>query len=222
MGVMETLGPTAACTGHELFPMIHPSTELRLVNPHVGYGVFTSRLIPKGSLVFVQDPLDIELTPEQYQSLDETSRQMAEKYSYIDARGNRILSWDAGKYVNHSCNPNTMSTAWGFEVALRDIEPGEEITDEYSLFNLEWEMDCCCGHSACRGKIRPGDAWMHYRLWDRSIRSAMAAISSVEQPLISCLDSLTRSSLDQYLAGSIRYRSVRTLLLKAGKRSMAS
>lgn len=57
--------------------MIHPSTELRLVSPHVGYGVFASRTIPKGSLVFVQDPLDIELTPEQYQCLDETSRQLA-------------------------------------------------------------------------------------------------------------------------------------------------
>lgn len=202
--------------------MIHPSTELRLVSPHVGYGVFASQLIPKGSLVFVQDPLDIEITPEQYQELNETSRQLAEKYSYIDARGNRILSWDAGKYVNHSCNPNTMSTAWGFEVALRDIEPGEEITDEYALFNLEWEMDCCCGHDACRGKIRPDDAWMHYRLWDRSIRSAVTAIPSVEQPLIACLDDLTRSSLDQYLAGSTRYRSVRSLLRKASKRAMAS
>ena len=202
--------------------MIHPSTELRLVSPHVGYGVFASQLIPKGSLVFVQDPLDIEITPEQYQELNETSRQLAEKYSYIDARGNRILSWDAGKYVNHSCNPNTMSTAWGFEVALRDIEAGEEITDEYALFNLEWEMDCCCGHNPCRGKIRPDDAWMHYRIWDRSIRSALAAIPTVEQPLISCLDDLTRSSLDQYLAGSTRYRSVRTLLLKASKRAMAS
>ena len=52
--------------------MIHPSTELRLVSPHVGYGVFASRHIPKGSLVYVQDPLDIKITPQQYQRLDET------------------------------------------------------------------------------------------------------------------------------------------------------
>ena len=125
--------------------MIHPSTELRLVSPHVGYGVFASQPIPKGSLVYVQDPLDIKITPQQYQRLDETSRQLAEKYSFLDAKGNRILSWDAAKFVNHSCHPNTMSTAWGFEVALRDIEPGEEITDEYSLFNLEWEVEVAEG-----------------------------------------------------------------------------
>lgn len=219
---METLDQTGAASGFASTPMIHPSTELRLVNPHVGYGVFASKHIPKGSLVYVQDPLDIEITPEQYQCLDETSRMLAEKYSYIDPRGNRILSWDAAKYVNHSCNPNTMSTAWGFEVALRDIEPGEEITDEYGLFNLEWEMDCCCGHQACRGTIRPGDAWNFYRNWDKAIRAAVNAIPKVEQPLIGCLDALTRHSLDQYLGGGSRYRSVRNLLSKETRdRAMA-
>lgn len=216
---METLGHLGVPTGHHAPSMIHPATELRLVNPHVGYGVFASRLIPKGSLVYVQDPLDIQITPEQYQGLDETSRQLAEKYSFIDAHGNRILSWDGAKYVNHSCSPNTMSTAWGFEVALRDIQPGEEITDEYGLFNLEWEMDCCCGHERCRGTIRPGDAWNHYRLWDKSIRAAIAAIPKVEQPLLACLDALTRNSLEQHLSGKTRYRSVRHLL---GKQKLAA
>ncbi len=194
--------------------MIHPSSELRLVSPHVGYGVFASQHIPKGSLVYVQDPLDIRITPEQYKRLDDTSRQLAEKYSFLDAKGNRILSWDAAKYVNHSCSPNTMSTAWGFEVALRDIEPGEEITDEYSLFNLEWEMECACGHDACRGMIRPSDAMMYFRSWDKSIQSVMSLIPHVDQPLIRCLDALTRHSLDEYLRGGTRYRSVRSLLKK--------
>lgn len=194
--------------------MIHPSTELRLVSPHVGYGVFASRPIPRGTLVFVQDPLDIIITPEQYPCLDDVSRELAEKYSYIDARGNRILSWDGAKYVNHSCQPNTMSTGWGFEIAVRDIAAGEEITDEYGLFNLEWEMDCCCGHSACRGRIRPGDAALLYRRWDRRVKSAMADIPGVEQPLLRCLDPMTRISLEQYLSGKTRYRSVRSLLRK--------
>ena len=194
--------------------MIHPATELRLVNPQVGYGVFASRFIPKGSLVYVQDPLDIEITPEKYGALDESSRRLAEKYSYLDVRGNRILSWDAAKYVNHSCQPNTMSTAWGFELALRDIQEGEEITDEYSLFNLEWEMDCCCGALRCRGVIRPDDAWMHFRRWDRLLKSAIQAVSLVEQPLIGCLDLETRNSLERYLRGDAKYRSVRSLIRK--------
>ncbi len=192
--------------------MIHPSTELRLVSPHVGYGVFASRPIPRGTLVFVQDPLDIVLAPEQYDALEPASREQAERYSYLDPRGHRILSWDAAKYVNHSCEPNTMSTAWGFEVALRDIASGEEITDEYGLFNLEWEMDCACGHRRCRGTIRPDDAWRHFRRWDRFVRPAVLAIPTVEQPLIGLLDEVTRGSLDRFLAGAARYRSVRSLL----------
>lgn len=192
--------------------MIHPSTELRLVNPLVGYGVFASRPIPRGTIVYAIDPLDIELSPEQYGSLDPTTRELAERYSYLDPRGHRILSWDSAKYVNHSCEPNTMSTAWGFEVALRDIAAGEEITDEYGLFNLEWEMECACGHRRCRGVIRHGDAWRHFRRWDRTVRSAALAIPLVEQPLIGLLDEVTRGSLERFLSGTGRYRSVRSLL----------
>jgi hypothetical protein len=202
--------------------MIHPSTELRLVNPHVGYGVFASAPIPKGSLVYVQDSLDIEITPERYESLDEASRQLAEKYAFVDARGIRIVSWDSAKYVNHSCNPNTMSTAWGFEIALRDIAPGEQITDEYGLFNLEWDMECCCGHHGCRGLVTGSDAELLYRNWDRSVRSAMAEIPNAPQPLLDFVDPNTKISLEQYLTGVSRYRSVRSLLRKASKRALAS
>lgn len=198
--------------GNCLPSMIHPATELRLVSPEVGYGVFASRDIPMGTLVFVQDPLDIEITPEHYGALDVTSRELAEKYSYVDARGIRVLSWDSAKFVNHSCEPNTMSTAWGFEVALRDIAAGEEITDEYGLFNLDWEMDCACGRRRCRGRIRPGDAWSFHRRWDRVVRAAVQAIPRVEQPLIGLLDEVTRGSLEAHLAGTTRYRSVRNLM----------
>lgn len=202
--------------------MIHPSTELRLVNPLVGYGVYAAKPIPKGSLVFVQDPLDIVLSPEQYWRLDEPSRQQAEKYSYIDSYGNRILSWDHAKYVNHSCSPNTMSTSWGFEVALRDIEVGEEITDEYGLFNLEWEMDCACGHGTCRSRIRPSDILQHHRKWDRAVRSAVSHIPYVEQPLGYLVDPITQASLDQFLEGKQHYRSVRSLIIQSDLGATAS
>lgn len=191
--------------------MIHPGTELRLVNPHVGYGVFATEFIPKGTLVYVQDPLEISLSPEAYAFLDPHSRAVAEKYSFIDPSGRRILSWDFAKYVNHSCRPNTISTAWGFEIAIRDIQPGEEITDEYGLFNLEWEMACACEALDCRQVIRPDDADRLFRRWDRWIRQAMIAGRTVPQPLHARMDETSREIFDRHLAGALRYRSVRSL-----------
>jgi hypothetical protein len=37
--------------------MIHPDTELRYVNDIIGYGVFATRLIPRGTITWVQDEL---------------------------------------------------------------------------------------------------------------------------------------------------------------------
>ncbi|MHC5084588.1 MAG: SET domain-containing protein, partial [Planctomycetota bacterium] len=34
--------------------MIHPDTELRKVNETIGYGVFATRHIPKGTILYVK------------------------------------------------------------------------------------------------------------------------------------------------------------------------
>lgn len=105
-----------------------------------------------------------------------------------------------------------MSTIWGFEIATRDIEAGEEITDDYGLFNLEWEMECSCGQKSCRGWIRSDQAHRLYRKWDRDIRSAMSHLPVAPQPLLPSMDDATRASVADYLNGKKRYRSVRHLL----------
>jgi len=192
--------------------MIHPNTELRFVDSQIGYGVFASSPIPKGSILYVQDQLEIRVTPELYATLGDASRAAVEKYSFIDPEGIRILSWDIAKYVNHSCSPNSLSTVWGFEIAIRDIEAGEEVTDDYGLFNLDWEMECSCGHKHCRQSIRADQANRLYRKWDREIRSAMSQFALGDQPLLPCMDEQTRVAIYDYLNGNRKYRSVRHLL----------
>jgi hypothetical protein len=49
--------------------MLHKSTELRFVNSEVGYGVFATELIPKGTIIAFHDPLDVEVKPEMFASL---------------------------------------------------------------------------------------------------------------------------------------------------------
>ena len=191
--------------------MIHPATELRLVNAHIGHGVFATRHIPRGTITYVRDELEIELTPRQFGRLDESHRRIVERYSYIDPRGRRVVSWDHAKYVNHRCECNTMSTGYGFEIALRDIEPGEEITDEYGLFNLTEPMPVNCGCRQCRKVVRPGDITRLAAAWDRRVIAALTALSGVEQPLWQLVDRRTRRAVEGYLAGRLPYRSVATL-----------
>lgn len=136
--------------------MIHPHTQLRHVNPEIGIGVYATHLIPKGTIVYVKDPLEIEIGPAQFWQLDAMTLTLADKYAYIDARGIRIVSWDHGKYVNHRCECNTMSTGYGFEIALRDIAPGEEMTDEYDLFNIAEPLRVSCG---CPAGVRTAEKW---------------------------------------------------------------
>lgn len=188
--------------------MIHPKTELRHVSDAIGDGVFATDRIPKGTLVYVKDPLEIDLSAMEFDALPASIREIADKYSYIDERGHRILSWDTAKYVNHSCEPNTISSGYGFEIALRDIEAGEQITDEYGLFNLEWSIKCRCGSESCRGVIRGDDVDAYYAKWDDWVIDALRSLCSVEQPLWPFLDEAKAKAVTNYLDTGSGYRSV--------------
>ena len=60
------------------------------------------------------------------------------------------------EYINHSCAPNSFTrTIHGHLLffALRDIEPGEEITIDYVLSYHSDQTQCRCGAPSCRGTI---------------------------------------------------------------------
>ncbi|WP_319542212.1 SET domain-containing protein-lysine N-methyltransferase [uncultured Pseudodesulfovibrio sp.] len=191
--------------------MIHPNTEVRFVNPTIGHGVFATADIPRGTIVFVKDSLDIELTEAVFNELDEHHKAVADKYSYIDENGVRILSWDNAKYVNHKCDCNIISTGYGFEIAIRDIWKNEEICDDYGLFNLEDKIPLSCGCRRCRQWLRPDDLDNHYATWDAQIVTALQDITNVQQPLMEYMDSKTKKQLRAYLCGEDPYTSVLTL-----------
>jgi hypothetical protein len=191
--------------------MIHPNTELRYINDLVGYGVFATRSIPKGTIVYVKDSLEVVVTPAEYLMHSSEMQNVIEKFSYIDQDGNRIVSWDFAKYVNHCCNCNTMSTGYGFEIAIRDICEGEEITDEYGMFNMEYEMDLICSNRNCRQRLTRGDFDRHYWEWDDRVQPALRNVFEVEQPLLSLIDVKTLSELEEFVKYNLKYKSVLTL-----------
>ncbi|MCB0585223.1 MAG: SET domain-containing protein [Phaeodactylibacter sp.] len=191
--------------------MIHPHTRIQFINDEIGYGVFATHFLPKGTITYVKDSLEMEITPEDFENYSAAMQEVIEKYSYIDERGVRIVSWDFAKYVNHCCNCNTMSTGYGFEIAIRDIQPGEQITDEYGIFNIGRDMELQCHYSNCRRRVGPGDFERYYLQWDEQLKGALGALLAVDQPLLPLIDFQAREDFMAYLQGRAPYRSVYNL-----------
>ena len=135
-----------------------------------------------------------------------SDKRILDKYSTVEKDGSRLLSWDIARYVNHSCQSNALSTGYGFEIAVRDIQPGEEITDDYG----QYDMPCACGHPNCRGSVRPSDFTALVHQWDAQLNAALANLISREQPLWRFLDEETQTAVYTDLASGT-YRSVEAL-----------
>lgn len=192
--------------------MMHPHTELRLVSPEVGMGVFATAFIPKGTIVYSADPLEITISRKNPLIENPALNPYIKKYGYVDQKGRYIISWDHAKYVNHSCSPNTISTGYGFEIAIRDIQPGDEITDDYGLLNIESPMSCCCQSPGCRGTIMAEYNLDQIKSWDSQVMEALSDFDTHEQPLQKLLDQKTKRSLDKYITTKKRYKSVTHLI----------
>jgi hypothetical protein len=131
---------------------------------------------PSASKVHCPIPSDVNALPESYKSV-------VQKYCFIDGRGDLVLCWDLARYINHSCDPSCRSAGYDFEIAIRDIQPGEELTDDYGSLNIEWTFQCSCKTAGCRREIRPDDLLTFADEWDRLIDAPFRAIPAVAQPL---------------------------------------
>lgn len=191
--------------------MIHPDTELRHINHTKGRGIFATRPIMKGTITYVKDALEIEIRPGDPRLEDADYRQVIETYAFVDPEGIRVLSWDNAKYVNHCCQCNTMSTGYGFEIAIRDIEVGEEITDEYGMFNSEHCMELECPKTPCRKRVSGSDIDHYYMEWDHLVQDALQCIHRVEQPLLRFLKPDVLVAVNAYLIDGRNYQSVHAL-----------
>lgn len=168
--------------------MLHPSTRLSWISDAVGYGVRATGRIPKGTILWALDPLDRVFGPQEVQGLGETLWSVLETYSYVNGSGKRVLCWDHGRFMNHSCEPVSLSPGVDFELAVRDIEEGEEITCDYSSLNLEQDLECLCGSPRCRGRVSSREFAQLAPLWDEKLREAVVRAPAVEQPLLCWVD----------------------------------
>jgi SET domain-containing protein len=137
--------------------------EIKLSDIH-GLGLFAKKLIPKGTIWWHARPQDVLIiTKDQFLTLESSHKVSQMKdflhslltYSYYERDlDSLIFCLDNSRFVNHSFNANSGASEDenGFcAVALRDIQPGEEITEDYSKYTLcSWlkkykqYFDPCC------------------------------------------------------------------------------
>ena len=163
--------------------MLHPHTELHHINQALGYGVVATRLIPRGTIIWVLDKLDQTFTGNQIAHMGKLYSELLDKWTYKLANGDSVLNWDLARYFNHSCDPSCMNAGMTFEIAVRDIPPGAELTDDYRMLNKSLPYECACGSPQCHRRISADDFPNHAPRWDDIVRAAFPSIPDVEQPL---------------------------------------
>ena len=128
-----------------------------------GTGVFAARGIKRGEII-----LNIKGEPKHWIVKDKKSSEAGPnwiglgKNLWLDVR-------EPAVFLNHSCAPNAGIRGRVQLVALKDIKAGEEIHFDYSVTEEDklWEMNCKCGTSLCRKKIKsiqflPKDVFRKY------------------------------------------------------------
>ena len=196
--------------------MIHPDTELRHVNDQIGYGVFATKFIPRGTITWVRDEFDQVFSHDQVEKMSEPHQKILEKYSFVDGKGKIILCWDLARFMNHSCEATCLSGGYEFEVAIRDIQPGEELTDDYGTLNLQEKFLCACNRPGCRKEILPDDLLRYSETWDQRVQSVFPMLLRVDQPLWSFLKE--KDEIQGVLRNSDPMRSSRHNYYPNGKR----
>lgn len=162
--------------------MIHPLTELKFISNEIGYGVVAREFIPKGTITWVLDKLDREFSPLEIQTMEPIYQEILDFYTFRNNNGNYVLCWDNGRYVNHSFNSNCLTTAYDFEIAIRDILPGEQLTDDYGYLNIPYPFRGV-DEGTRRKIVYPDDLVKYHKVWDKKIEKAFPLITKVNQPL---------------------------------------
>ena len=138
---------------------VSPKLEARRLPEKGGHGIFACDPVMKGErlLVWGGDIVNREGLAQLPVSLQAYAVQVEEGL-YLAARPDDEA--ETADYINHSCNPNAGFDGQIVLIAMRDIQPDEEICIDYAMCDGSPydEFACQCGAENCRGRIT-GDDW---------------------------------------------------------------
>jgi hypothetical protein len=163
--------------------MIHPDTYVK--NTPKGLGLFAGRPFQKGEILWIADDVDAKIPLEDYKTFDSYQQKKLNIYSYLDNKNRVIIPWDEGKYVNHSCAPNSTGVLQfdNISIAKCEIEKDEEIVEDYySYFGHFESFQCRCGSPACRGVVEQENSYHSNLRFDLS--EVAQDILELPQPLL--------------------------------------
>lgn len=108
-----------------------------------GIGIFALEKIPAGTVVWEHDPiLDPVLPLSVRDNAHPVLREWLFRYAWVQ-NGMLYIAGDEMRYMNHQPTPyaNCFAAAGADNsVALRDIEAGEELTEDYQIFDEESKL----------------------------------------------------------------------------------
>ncbi len=112
-------------------------------SPIHGLGCFADEKIKKGQVVWELNPkIDLEFSETELAAFSEITKDFLRTYSYGQQNASGkcyVLCGDHARHMNHADDPNLLEVN-GKNVAARDIEAGEELTCDYTIFDLDYRQ----------------------------------------------------------------------------------
>lgn len=144
---------------------VSPKIEAR-PNPNKGnFGLYANTVVPQGELLVCWGG-DV-VTGAQLAQLSPREREHSIQIE-ADLYQVPVREPEPGDYANHSCDPNAGMSSSITLVALRDIQPDEEVCFDYAMCDSTPydEFPCGCGSARCRGQVT-GQDWKRPELQAR-------------------------------------------------------
>jgi hypothetical protein len=128
-----------------------PSAEMRNLGSK-GFGSFATQFIPRGTVIATFGGTASNQQGLQRFPAERVSRSIQVE---LDLFFVGPVQREPGDSINHSCEPNCGMRNATQVVAMREIEPGEELTFDYAMSDMAAydEFVCSCGAPSCRGRV---------------------------------------------------------------------